>query len=316
MSTQRKCIKGATPKDGDLKIFFDLLRSKDEESVIEGLNGYEFDKVICPSIATLVIGEDTEQTLFHLLSKKWTASLIIKAVPDVNEIINKFVDFLYEIIVIDNNHDIIKKIKETKVLGQPFLDFKGRKINNWGSWKNEELSLTAKETANENERHEHNDDIKKRLSKMVNIISHMEGEKVETKSRASSNASTASINTVSSTESESGDNELIKLRKEFEELEKESKYYYNKPACNRTKKNINEYQQRIETLEKKCNSWYNSCTTDDKNDIKKLKEKIKTNKETILKLTCVSNGGKRKTAKKQQKTRKSKKSKRSTRKHK
>ena len=237
MVDKPNCIKGATPFDGDLKVFFDLLKLKEKADIIDRLKDYPFDKIICPTIATLVIREDTEQTLFHLLSKKWTASIIIQAVPDVNTIINAFVINLHDIIVNDKNSDVIKKIKNTTVLGQPFLDFKGRKINGWGSWISGELSLDAKQTASENSKEETDADIKKRLNQMVKIISQIQEQEVETKERSSSTASTASINTVSSTESEDIDAELVKLREEFKTLEDDTGSIINRNQCDERKKN-------------------------------------------------------------------------------
>jgi len=308
------CIKGATPFDGDLKVFFDLLKSNDKKSVIDGLKKYDFTKVICPTIATLVINENTEQTLFHLLSKKWTASLIIKTVPDVNEIINDFVDLLYEIIVTDNNKEIINKIKNTELFGQSFLYFKGRKINNWGSWINGEQSRTAKETASENAKNETDPAIKTRLQKMVDIIRHIEDPNVETKSRSSSTASTASMNTVSSTESESVDTELVELRKEFSTLETDMKSIFNRKKCTQMNTNIQDYKKRINDLNEKCSRLF-ACSKEEKNDIKLLKGKIDNNKNKLIELGCKIHGGKDKTIKKTRKTRKTKKSKRSTKKH-
>lgn len=319
MADKPNCIKGATPLHGDLKVFFDLLQIDNNVSLIYGLNNYDFTKIICPTIGTLVIGEDTEQTLFHLLSKKWTASLIIKAVPNVNEIINGFVEKLHKIIVHDNNSEIINKIKKTQVLGQSFLDFKGRKINGWGSWISGESSLDAKETASKNLKNETNKDIKTRLHKMIDIISHIQGQKLETKERSSSTASTAStasINTVSSTESEHIDAELVKLREEFKKLEDDTGSIFNRKPCDEIKELVKSYEERINKLDKKCNGFWNDCSNEEKNDIKLLKGKIDSHKNTLIELGCKNKGGKRKTTKKQRKTRKSKKSKRSTRKHK
>lgn len=316
MADKPNCIKGATPFDGDLKVFFDLLQIDNNVSLINGLKKYDFTKIICPTIATLVIGEDTEQTLFHLLSKKWTASLIIKAVPNVNEIINGFVEKLHKIIVEDNNSEIINKIKDTTVLGESFLDFKGRKINSWGRWISGELSLDAKETARKNLKNETNEDIKTRLHKMIDIISHIQGQKLETKERSSSTASTASINTVSSSESEHIDAELVKLREEFKALEDNTGSIFNRKPCDEIKELVKSYEERINKLDKKCNGFWHGCSAEEKKDIILLKGKIDTHKNKLIELGCKNKGGKRKTAKKQRKTRKSKKSKRSTRKHK
>jgi hypothetical protein len=146
----------------------------------------------------------------------------------------------------------------------------------------------------------------------------MEGEKVETKSRASSNASTASINTVSSTESLEVDEELKDLRKEYEDAEKKLKTAINASDCRKIKNYIDTIKNKIDIYKKRCNkSYFYSCEKEDKliNTLKPILEK-RTSEYNKLDCQPKLDGGKRKTLKKQRKTRKSKKSKRSTRKHK
>jgi len=315
MSAKPNCMKGSTPLDGDLKTFFNLINLKSIKEIISGIINYQFDKIICPTLATLVIGEDTEQTLFHLLSKKWTATLIIKAVPNVNELINKFVENLHVIIVTENNSDVIDKIKNTTVLEEPFLDFKGRKINRWGNWIVDEKSLSAKDTASENAKDETNENIKDRLLKMVDIIDHIEKQKVETKPRSDSTASTASMKTVSSTESLQVDEELENLRKEYEYAEKNLKTSINAGDCRKLKKYIDTINNDIDKYKKR-KSFFNSCGTEDKL-INILMPKLEKRTSEYNKFDCQPklNGGKRQTSKKQRKTRKTKKSKRATKKH-
>ena len=120
---------------------------------------------------------------------------------------------------------------------------------------------------------------------MIDIITHMEGQKVETKSRSSSTASTASIKTVSSTESENVDTELVKLRKESQTLEDNLKRIFNRKPCDKLEVNVKSYEKRINELDKNCNGLLPFlCSADEKKDINLLKEKIDKNKDKLKKL--------------------------------
>jgi hypothetical protein len=126
------------------------------------------------------------------------------------------------------------------------------------------------------------------------------------------------MKTVSSTDSLEVDEELDKLRKEYEDAEKNLKTAINASDCRKIKKYIDTIKNKIDIYKKRCNkSYFYSCEKEDKliNTLTPILEK-RTSEYNKLDCQPKLDGGKRKTAKKQRKTRKSKKSKRSTRKHK
>jgi hypothetical protein len=344
------CITGVGLFDaaGNLKAVLQS-HKKTDEKFLQGLIDYDLSKIVCCCKGSYSFNmEETELSFFHLLGRYDTGVSPASKFGNPNDDADKFVNKLHAIMSkikdlekqVDlkpeekkllelynslKENSLINKINTTKLehqfLGQTTENLLTFKVNGKNPIDFTRNSLKEAEESNI----EAEKNCIPRFKKLIEFL-----EQFETKPRSdstASTASTASMKTVSSTESQQVDEELVKLRKEYEDAEKELKTAINAGDCRKLKNYIDTINNDIDEYKKRCNknknNWYwnsnssnssNSCETEDKliNTLTPILEK---RTSEYNKLDCQSKGGKRKTAKKQHKTRKSKKSKRATKKH-